>query len=279
MFRSLSPGAIGVKVGSLEEGLDLAAKHGFEGYHFGIHDAARMGAARVRDLAAARGVRLSTWGFPLDFRGGQAEYETSLQELPGLAEVAVELGVLRTPTWLMPCSDELTYEQNFAFHVQRLTPAAAILADHGIWLGLEYVAPRNSWTGKKYPFVHTMAQMRELTGAIGPNVGFLLDAWHWYNARETPADLRALRAEQVVDVHLNDAPDLPVDEQLDHVRALPGETGVIDLVGFLRALHEIGYAGPVMVEPFSERVRQMSADQACAATVGALNQVWAQAGL
>jgi sugar phosphate isomerase/epimerase len=258
--------------------LALAARHGFEGYHFGIHEAVQLGAGRVRDLAAARGVQLSSWGFPLDFRGGQAAYENSLKELPALAMVAAELGVRRTPTWLMPCSDDLTFAQNFAFHVERLKPAAAILAEHGIWLGLEYVSPRTSWTSKKYPFVHTMAQMRELASAIGPNVGFLLDSWHWYCARETPADLRQLRPEQVVDVHLNDAPDRPVDEQIDSVRALPGETGVIDLAGFLGALRQIGYGGPVMVEPFSDRVRAMGPDEACAATAAALAKVWPQAG-
>jgi len=31
MFRSLSPGALGVQVGGMEEGMDLAARHGFEG--------------------------------------------------------------------------------------------------------------------------------------------------------------------------------------------------------------------------------------------------------
>ena len=40
--------------------------------------------------------------------------------------------------------------------------------------------------------------------------------------------------------------------------ALPGETGVIDLRGFLQALDRLKYSGPVMVEPFSERVNAMS---------------------
>jgi sugar phosphate isomerase/epimerase len=63
------------------------------------------------------------------------------------------------------------------------------------------------------------------------------------------------------------------------VRTLPGETGVIDIAGFLQALRKIGYEGPVMVEPFSERVRQLPPEEACAATAAALNKVWRQAGL
>ncbi|MCC7261757.1 MAG: sugar phosphate isomerase/epimerase [Candidatus Latescibacteria bacterium] len=279
MFRSLSPGAIGVKVNSLAEGLALAARHGFEGYHFGIGEAAQLGAAQTADLAAAHRVRLSAWGFPVDFRGSEATWQRDLEALPTLAKVAGALGARRTATWIMPCSDELTYEENFRFHATRLKPAAAILAEEGIHLGLEYIGPKTLWSSKKYPFAHTMEQMLELCRAAGPNVGFLLDAWHWYTAGETTADLERLSPQQAVDVHVNDAPDRPREEQVDNVRTLPGETGVIDIAGFLGTLKKIGYDGPVMVEPFSEKVRQLPPEEACAATAAALNQVWRQAGL
>lgn len=279
MFRSLAPGAIGVKAGNLQEGLALAARHGFSGYHFSIDEAVSLGAAQTLDLAAAAGVRLAAWGFGLDFRGEEGPYRAGLEALPGQARVAAELGVLRTATWIMPASDERSYAENFAFHVERLKPAAAILAEHGVRLGLEYVGPKTAWSSRKHSFAHTLEQMAELAAAVGENVGFLLDAWHWYNARETAADLQALRPEQVVDVHVNDAPDIPVDDQVDNVRTLPGETGVIDIAAFLGTLKGIGYDGPVMVEPFSQALREMEAEEAVAATAAALNKVWETAGL
>ena len=165
-------------------------------------------------------------------------------------------------------------------HVERLKPAAAILGEHGIRLGLEYVGPQTSWINSKHPFAHTMQQMGELCAAVGENVGFLLDCWHWYTAGETVENLRALSAEQVVDVHVNDAPaGIDLAAQVDNKRALPGETGVIDIAGFLGVLKELAYDGPVMVEPFSERVRQMDKEDAVAATAAALGRVWQQAGL
>jgi sugar phosphate isomerase/epimerase len=279
MFRSLSPGAIGVGVDSLEHGLAMAARHGFAGYHFNITEAVELGAAQSRDLAAAAGVRLAAWGFGLDFRGEEGPYREGLEKLPEQARVAAELEVGRTATWIMPASDQLSYQENFDFHVERLKPAAAILAENGIRLGLEYVGPKTAWNSRKHAFVHTLEQMGELAAAIGGNVGFLLDAWHWYNAGESAEDLRLLSAEQVVDVHVNDAPDIPVDEQVDNVRTLPGETGVIDIVAFLGTLKNIGYDGPVMVEPFSHELRQMEAEEAVAATAVALDKVWGQAGL
>ena len=280
MYRSLGAGAIGVQVESLADGLDLAARHGFAGYHFGIGEVAAMGAGAALALAESKGVKLSAWGFPLDFRGDEGKYREGMQQLPGLAKVAAELGVLRTATWIMPASDELTYAENFAFHVERLKPAAAILAEHGIRFGLEYVGPKTLWDSKKYSFAHTMEQMGELCQAIGANMGLLLDAWHWYTSRETVEALRALRVEQVVDVHVNDAPaGVDIDAQVDNVRDLPGATGVIDIATFLGALQELGYDGPVMVEPFSQRVRDMEREDAVAATAAALAQVWEQAGL
>ena len=280
MYRSLGPGALGVQVGSLADGLDLAARHGFAGYHFGIGEVAAMGAAAALELAESKGVKLSGWGFPLDFRGDEETYKKGMAELPALAKVAAEIGVLRTATWIMPASDERTYEENFAFHVDRLKPAAAMLAEHGIRFGLEYVGPKTLWDSKKYTFAHNMEQMGELCRAIGDNMGFLLDSWHWYTAHETVEDLRSLSAAQVVDVHVNDAPaGVAVDEQVDNVRDLPGATGVIDIASFLGALQEMGYDGPVMVEPFSQRVRDMESEAAVSATAVALAEVWGRAGL
>ena len=245
MYRSLGAGAIGVQVERLADGLDLAARHGFAGYHFSIAEVAAMGATAALDLAESKGVKLSGWGFPLDFRGDEAAYNEGMQQLPGMAKVAAEVGVLRTATWIMPASDERTYEENFSFHL-----------------------------------AHNMEQMGELCRAIGPNMGFLLDSWHWYTSHETVEDLRSLTAEQVVDVHINDAPvGVDVDEQLDNVRDLPGATGVIDIATFLRALQGMGYDGPVMVEPFSQRIRDMESEDAVAATAKAMDEVWEQAGL
>lgn len=63
------------------------------------------------------------------------------------------------------------------------------------------------------------------------------------------------------------------DQQMDLARALPGETGVIDLAAFLSELDAITYDGPVVVEPFSERLRTMSPHDAAVATRQALHQV------
>jgi sugar phosphate isomerase/epimerase len=112
------------------------------------------------------------------------------------------------------------------------------------------------------------------------NVGLLLDCWHWHTCLGSLADIRSLDPSDVVNVHVNDAPlGVDVIEQIDNIRTLPSETGVIDLVGFLKVLKEIGYEGPVSPEPFSQRVRDLPPDEAVKQTHDGLNTAWEQAGL
>jgi len=76
-------------------------------------------------------------------------------------------------------------------------------------------------------------------------------------------------------VHINDAPSgIAVDAQRDNVRRLPGETGIIDLKGFLGALRKIGYDGPVVPEPFVPELGTLPADEAIRRVGEALKRIW-----
>ncbi len=161
----------------------------------------------------------------------------------------------------MPGSNELTQEQNREFHLKRLIPVARILADHNISLGLEFIGPKHIRDSQKFPFVHTMGEMLKLGAEIGPNVGLLLDSYHWHTSGGTLDQLHALQPAQIVYVHLNDAiAGVPLEELIDGTRLLPGESGVIDLKGFTKALWSIGYDGPVAVEPFKKELNDLATD-------------------
>jgi sugar phosphate isomerase/epimerase len=152
-----------------------------------------------------------------------------------------------------------------------------VLKDHGLRLGLEYVGTQSLLVGKRYPFIHTMAEARELIAEIGTgNVGLVLDSWHWWTAGDTAADLLALRNSDVVSVDLDDAPKgIEREQQRDNERELPAATGVIDLTTFVSALHKIGYDGPVRAEPFNKALNALDNEPACAAVSAALHQAMA----
>jgi sugar phosphate isomerase/epimerase len=97
------------------------------------------------------------------------------------------------------------------------------------------------------------------------------------------ADLDRIRADDIVTVHVNDAPaGVPRDQLVDNVRRLPMETGVIDLPAFMRKLAQLGYDGPVTPEPFSERVNTIASQdplQAAQITAQAMDRLWQASGL
>lgn len=285
MYKALSPRAIGVRVASLDEALAAARLGGFAGVEFDAREVAdlveRHGAASVRARFQEAGLRPAAWSLPVDWRNEDATWRAGLAELPRLAAAAAAIGCPRTTTHVLSGSDERPFAENYRFHVARFTPIASILAEHGCWLGLEFLGPKTLRERFQYPFIHTLEAMLELGAAIGPRVGLLLDCWHWYTAHGTLDQLRALRPEQVVYVHVNDAPaGVRVDQQIDQRRALPGETGVIDIAGFLQTLQQIGYDGPVTPEPFKAELNDLPSDADRLRTVGAaMDTIFARAGL
>jgi sugar phosphate isomerase/epimerase len=265
--------------------LELAKGAGFGGVDLNVGEAARLAEehsiAWVREQAESRGLRYGGWGLPVNWRGDPAAYQADLAKLGGLAELAQALGCTRCATWILPFSETLAYQENFQFHVERFRPIAQVLRDHGCSLGLEFIGPKTLRAGKPHEFIWDMRRMLELGEVIGTgNVGLLLDCWHWYTSGGTVPDLLALRPAQVVYVHVNDAPaGLDRDEQVDNVRCLPGETGVIDIVGFMQALQTIGYDGPVTPEPFKKALETLPAAEAARVTGESMLQIWRAAGL
>ncbi len=287
MYRNLSPGALGIRC-SWEEGLDLAARAGFQGADVNIGDAAQLaeqhGIDGVRALLAERGLQPGGWGFPVRWNGSDAEFERSLAELPAQAALAAALGCFRTMTWVPPSSDDMPRTAFYTRFVERFRACAEVLDAHGQRLGLEFIGPRTLRAGKKHGFVHTMDGMLMLCSAIGTgNVGLLFDVWHWYTCRSTVDDVRQLTVHDVVYVHMNDAPaGVDVLDQVDNVRCLPGETGVIPNGELLRILDGLGYEGPVTVEPFNQPLRDLAARNPLAAAIRtreSLDLVFRQAGL
>ena len=278
MTIDLVCGAIGVSANQ-REAIELAARHGFEsvgvdaGYLAGLSSDAL---AELKTLLKSKGLVFGGAGLPVEFRRDEARFQESLKALPGVATGLQRAGLDRISTWLTPCDGKRTYLENFRQHATRLRAVANILKDHNVRLGLEYVGPKTSWSSQKYPFIHTMAEMKELIAEIGTgNVGLQLDSWHWWNAGESAADILALKGSEVIAVDLNDAPaGIPKDQQVDNHRELPCATGVIDLAAFLNALNQIDYDGPIRAEPFNQTINKMSKDEACAAAATSLKKAF-----
>jgi len=275
MYRALSTGAIGVRV-PFEQAVRLAADNGFEGIAVSLGDVENLGLDRVRRLLQDNGLLPAVTGMPVDFRGDDDAFEEGMSRLPGFARTMADLGCTRVATWLKPWHETLPYDEHLQQLRSRTVRICEVLARHGLRYGLEFVGPETSRSGKPYPFIHDLDELLELIVAVdADNLGVLLDCWHWYTSGGTAQDLEKLSDQLVVAVHVNDAPSgVPREEQIDSVRAMPGETGVIDVATFMGALRRMDYAGPVIVEPFCERVRALPPEEAVAATARSLAKIW-----
>ncbi|MGP9539252.1 sugar phosphate isomerase/epimerase family protein [Brachybacterium sp. AOP43-C2-M15] len=266
MFSTLSPGALGLSLDHTTS-IDLAAQHGFGGVdpdlEFFRALGSRAAVSEHADAVRERGLEWGMAGLPVPLDAPAGEFRDALVELPGSLDLLRSAGVTRVGTWLRPMHDELDHRQNWRLHVGRLSLVAELLADSGLRIGLEYIGPKTFWSTERFPFIHTLREARELIAETGAtNVGLILDSYHWYTAGESAEDLEGLTDADIVSVDINDArADRERDEQQDLDRRLPYDTGVIDLEGFMGAVHAAGYTGPVKVEPFMKSLAEQPVDE------------------
>jgi sugar phosphate isomerase/epimerase len=279
MKMNLACGAIGVKANQLEV-IDFAHRYGFEAVEPKPDYLASLSDSELAKLTDDLKSKNLVWGvasLPADLRADEDKFAASMKGLPKFADTLRRAGITRVSKFIYPNHPSLTYLQNFKLHARRLNQVASVLDGQGLRFGLEYVGPRTSLVVEQYPFIHTMAETKELIAAAGKrNVGFVLDSFLWYTAHETEADVLSLKSEDVISADISDASaGVPVDQQIDQRRELPCATGVINLGAFLNALNKIGFDGPVRAEPFNEALRKMPPEQAVAATSRAMKNAFA----
>ncbi len=287
MYSTLMANAIGIKDLSLADTIDLAAKTGFEGVWFDIREAKSIADERgvdyVKEMFSSKGVRPGGWGAPVRWQSDEHR-DADLEALPPLAELGVALGNPFTSSGIMPGNNERPFDEQYAWILERLKPFAQALADSGVRLGIEFIAPKTLRNRFTYEFIYSMPQMLKLGRDVGTgNVGVLFDVWHHYTAHGTVEDLDQLTKDDVMVVHVNDAPvGLAIDEQQDLSRTLPMETGVIEAPAMIAKLSAIGYDGPVIAEPFSQRINELAAtdpESAAVETAQSIRTLFTAAGI
>jgi sugar phosphate isomerase/epimerase len=274
MIPTLNPVTTGRTV-PFTEFLDAASGAGFPCIEYGFipfdEYARDHSVDGLKEMLVEKRLALGSFGLPTEFRKDEALFQLQLKDLPRYAALAKEMGVVKCCTWLFPATNESVAEYTCRF-VRRLRECAKILDHYGIRLGIEWVGPKTLRT-LKHDFIHTIPGALDLIGAMDmPNVGLLFDSFHWFTSGATVDDIFALKKEQIVLVHINDAPDKPADEQIDNQRLLPGE-GIIDLQGMLRALKQIGYDEHISVETFSDTLPLLGAQAAAIKTKQTVDSV------
>jgi sugar phosphate isomerase/epimerase len=270
MFVSLAPWAVARGVGWPEQAR-LAARVGYQGIDWAFGPAKAAGVDATRALLTELGIVPAIVNLPMrdPLGSDDAAFDAQLASLDGDAAFSRAIGCGRFQLVLGPMTlPGQTKRERWTQVTRRLSAIGAVLAKHDVRLGLEFLGPlvfrmrRNGTTSADsaargaslpVPFVWTLRDTLALAADSAANVGVTLDAWHWYHSGGTIADVRAADPSRIVHVHVSDARAMPAESVRDDMRLLPGE-GVIDLVGFFRALAAIGYRGGVAPETIGPRI-------------------------
>ncbi|WP_054024454.1 sugar phosphate isomerase/epimerase family protein [Bacillus sp. FJAT-28004] len=247
MLRGLTRAGLG-EIRDEKRLIELAAENGFQAVEIEATSLIETyGLEVARELLNSNGMAMGAFDLGVDWRSGEEDFQGSLAFLEARSKAAALLGSKICCTYILP-STAISPAVLAVHAVSRLRKCADILSAYGMRLGLEFVGPHHWRTEFKYPFIHTMEDTLAFIAASDrPNIGLLLDSYHWHTNGLTTGDLERLSANQIVYVHINDAKAMPVEQLLDHDRLYPGE-GVIDLSGFLHSLRNIGYSGVVAQE-------------------------------
>jgi sugar phosphate isomerase/epimerase len=286
MHQGIIPGAIGVKDLNLLESARFAGRHGFDNVMINIREAHEIaeqhGTDYIVDFFGEYGVKPGGWSLPVSWSDDEKRPQ-GLAELPALMETANAIGCTRATTGFGAGFDEGTFDERFDRAITQLGEVATVLEQGGCRLGLEFIGTPTYIARWKHGFINNLDDAMKLIRAVGsPALGTLFDVWHHWVSGGTVEQIDGLTANDVVLVHVNDAPTgLAIDEQIDTQRTLPMETGVIPAAEMLKRLAAIGFDGPVMPEPFSASLEELAArdpDAAGAKTKESMDALWAAAG-
>lgn len=137
--------------------------------------------------------------------------------------------------------------------VRNIREAASIADDYGLRIGLEFM----SLGTPVGPFVlDNLRETRELVERVGHSaVGYNVDFFHHYRSGGTVAELRAVKASDLVSVHVTDVTAGEMSALTDSDRLLPGE-GVAPVRDYRDALREAGYQDYWVLELLNEELWQ-----------------------
>jgi sugar phosphate isomerase/epimerase len=243
----------------------LAARVGFDGVDWSLGPAKTAGLDATKALFAELKIKPSITNLPmarpLPFQGEQSAFDQALVQLAEDAGFTAAIGCDRMMVVLSP-TGPLPKDEWRKVVRDRVSAVAQVLQRSNIRLGLEFLGVQSFRAGRAggpppNPFIWTLPETVELAKDCGPNVGVILDVWHWHHSGGTTADILNTPKARIVHVHVSDAKAQPPEEVRDNQRLMPGE-GVIDLSGFFQSLKKIGYQDGVSPEPLGRVPAEMS---------------------
>ncbi len=258
-------GHIGHVVNDFEKICHFAYKYEFDGINIDMSIPNPLSTSECKQLLRQLNLKPVAFGFPVKLFDSQKEFEQSLSEFEVQAKQANEIGCHLTLCYIPPFSDNLNFNDRFIQTSNRLREIKPILEKYDIRIGFEFIGPTETRRNTKYDFIHTIDGTRALIASAGlyGYGGFKFDAHHWQNSGASVLDIQHMDLEYILYVELNDGlPGYDIFTIPEFERELPLMTGVTKVEDFLKALYKKGYRGPIAIEPWNEKIKNMSLEEA-----------------
>lgn len=276
IYISLNSTLTGGKV-AWPEFARLAAKTGYGGVDVNLVAAMQEGVDATRTLLTTLKLRPSYCSLPVTAIRDEDTFRKGMEGLDEAAKFASAIGCTRM-TYVMPASTDTPKEELWKTLRARFTAVGEVLVRQRVRLGFEFRSSLPLRTASRYEFIWRMDEMLQFAKQCGPNMGLLLDSWHWHHAGASVDDIVKAGKSRIVTVHVSDAPKVAPEDVRDNQRLLAGE-GVIDLVGYFKALKEIGYEDGVSPEPLGRIPKEMSPEEGARLGLESTLAVMRKAGL
>jgi sugar phosphate isomerase/epimerase len=262
------------RYGGFDDRVAAAARAGMAGIGLYVFEYARLrheerrSPADLRAVLADSGVVLSDVEVVSGWWAPEGDHAERCRRVEALAyEMADELGA----RYLQAIGPYDCGIDQAATGFARLCDRAA---EHGMLVGIEWLP---------YTNIATAADAQAIVlAADRPNGGYCADIWHHARGANDLSMVRALEADRIFAIQLNDGAVAP---ELDDYKAdcltnrLPPGDGEFDCVGFVRALSEMGVEAPISLEVCSTKLWDAPADIAAKAAADGTRRVLRAAGI
>jgi len=271
MFRNLPFEVFNTEVG-LRERLRLAVLGDFESVDVDMQEAAALSgkysAAYVKGMIDSFNMKAGAWLLPFALDSEEKIYKAGLEEIKRYGRIASEIGAFTVIAILQADVFEKECRENTGFYRERLDTVAGILNDSGCRIGVDFTS---SLPVNRCHF--SLDKVLELCSSVkSGNAGIILDAYYWHLSGGDTEGLKKTAGSFGVYARICDA-----DSGTGRGIYLPGETGVIDLAGFLTALSEGGYQGPVSPKLPDRNILALPYEIAIRLLGGSFARIWKKA--
>lgn len=281
MYKNLNCDLLDIS-GRQSELIELALTYGFKGIDIDISDLVKRCQRSSFESASKflTSAKLFIGGFetPVDLDSDDETFTSQAALLNGVAEIAgraqAKIAIVSIPTG----TDRLPYPEYFEVIRKRIDEVAATFAKEGIRVALAFSADGESTQAKQFKFIQDAKGFAALAKSCKA-AGIVFDSWNWFCGGGTETLLDEIGIGRVFAVRIGDCVEgVSPDAATRQDCLLPGSTGVIDNLAYLRKFVEAGLNLPVspmgrLAEPGGTR------DAFVGKTQDALNKTLQEAGI